>query len=201
MKKIVLLILVALFFCACGGSAPQIRYYQMVPPESGATDGEYIIGVEPFLVDAAYDDQRIVYRTSKYRLDYYHYHRWSAPPGVMISDYVRAALTASGEFKSVLTGFTADAQALVGGRVVAIEEVDRSDSDWVARISLELYVRSAADGKLLWSKTLTEEEELPSQSPEGVAEAMSNALGRIVKREAAQIRQVTGRAAETAVSN
>ena len=38
--------------------------------------------LESLETEAGYDDERIVYRTTPYRLDYYQYHRWSAPPGV-----------------------------------------------------------------------------------------------------------------------
>ena len=187
MKNLVILMLAALFLSACG-STPRVRYYQLSQPQGEpAAQGDLIIGVEPFLTDAGYDDQRMVYRTGDYRLDYYHYHRWSATPGVMISDYVRGALSRSGLFRSVLTGFTADATGLVGGRIVAMEEIDKSESEWEAHVSLELYLRDARDGKLVWSQTMTDTEQLTEQTPEGLAAAMSTILDRIVTKAAPEI--------------
>ena len=83
---------------ACGGKLPETRYYQLAadaPRTASATEtgrGELVLVLEPLSADDAYQDERIVYRTGPYRLDYYQYHRWSASPGVMITGYLEDAL-------------------------------------------------------------------------------------------------------------
>ena len=82
---------------ACGGKVPDIRYYELdvrAPAGSGARAAATalpVLAVEPFAADTAYDDNRMVYRESSVRLDYYYYHRWSAPPGTLIADEMRTA--------------------------------------------------------------------------------------------------------------
>src|SRR5688572_23534301 len=74
-------------FIGCAGRTPATRYYDLVPPAARSGGDGPVIALEALATDDVYDDERIVYRTSRYRLDYYDYHRWSAPPGVMISNY------------------------------------------------------------------------------------------------------------------
>ena len=72
----------ALVLAACGGKLPETRFYQLAAPAAPAPQppGDLVIALESFDTDAGYDDDRIVYRTTPYRMDYYQYHRWSAAP-------------------------------------------------------------------------------------------------------------------------
>ena len=179
-----------LILAACGGRAPPVRYYQIALPEdggAGAGQGSAILAIERISADAAYDDARIVYRQSEFRLDYYHYHRWSSPPGLMVTDYLRMAYQQTGRFRSVIGGYSGDADAMLGGRVMAIEEVNRSETDWLARVRLELWLRDASTGELLWSQILTETEPVSTHGPEGLAEALALAMERIVSDTAPAI--------------
>jgi ABC-type uncharacterized transport system auxiliary subunit len=169
---------------ACGGTVPQTRYYQLASPaaagpasESETTD----LAIEPLDTDQAYDDDRIVYRLTPYRLDYYNYHRWSSPPGALIADFLERSFERSGKFHSV-TRDDKTAPVTLGGRVVAIEEVDKSKTAWVGHLVLELRLTDSSTGQVLWSAQYEENEPLRTQTPEGLAEALSAALHRIAAR-------------------
>jgi ABC-type uncharacterized transport system auxiliary subunit len=188
---------IALVLSACGGKLAETRYYQLAAPGTsgrlagpGATPGTPgsmpgklagdVLVVEPLTTDAGYDDERIVYRTTPFRVDYYQYHRWTSAPGVMVGNYLERALENSGKFRAVVREPTPDAPLVLSGRVLAIEEVDRSKSEWVGRIALELALTDARTGALLWTVQLDETEPLRQQSPEGLAAALSIAMSRIV---------------------
>ena len=171
----------ALALCAaCGGKAVPTRYYQLAAPESRPRGGSDVLVVEPLTTDAGYDDERIVYRTTPFRVDYYQYHRWTSAPGVMVGNYLERALEGSGKFRAVVREPTPDAPVVLAGRVLAIEEVDRSKTEWLGRIALELVLTDARTGALLWTEQLEETEPLRQQSPEGLAAALSIAMSRIV---------------------
>ena len=174
---------------ACGGSTPQVRYYQLgTPPAQAAkSTGDKVLVVEALASDGAYDDERIVYRNNPYRLDYYNYHRWVATPGVLVGGYLEKALSRTGNFKAVLREQTADTSLVLGGRINAIEEVDRDPKHWVGRISLELTLTDPKTGDVVWAQPFEETEPLPVQNPEGLARAISIALDRIAQRAAPQI--------------
>jgi len=173
---------VVLFAGGCAGKLPDTRYYQLAPPTKVQTGGDLSLVMEPLTTDQAYDDERIVYRSTPYRFDYYQYHRWSAAPGAMVGNYLEQSLERSGKFSNVTHELTADAPVVLGGRVIAIEEVDTAKTKWVGRIVIELTVSDAKSNKRLWTQQFEETEPLPSQSPEGLAQALSVAMGRITDK-------------------
>ena len=172
-----------LALAACGARVPETRFYQLAEPgaKTEAGDGPGLV-IEALDTDSAYDDERIVYRVTPYRLDYYNYHRWSAPPGTMIANYRERAFEHSGRFGAVTREPTAGAPVALVGRVVAIEEVDRTKTRWLGRVVIELTLTDTETGAVLWSEQFEETEPLAAQSPEGLARALSSALERIANR-------------------
>ena len=69
-------VLSLLLLAACAGKIPETRYYQLAAPaETPKETAAVSVAVEPLVADAAYDDDRIVYRLTPYRHDYYNYQR------------------------------------------------------------------------------------------------------------------------------
>ena len=188
---------------ACGGSLPPTRYYQLAAPRpatpAAELAGDAVIAIETLRVDSPYDDERIVYRTSPYRVDYYDYHRWGSPPGELIADYLERALEQTGRFRAVTRDTTAGAAAIVTGRLIALEEVDVSRQRWVGRVVVELHVTDAATGKMVWSEQLEETQPMTPRSPEGLARAISVAMGRIAGRIAPEVAAAASRRPGTRV--
>ena len=83
---------------ACGGKMPETRYYQLATTAPAAQVTRQRrrrrSRSTPLDTDQAYDDERIVYRVTPYRLDYYNYHRWSAAPGMLVARLPRARVRA-----------------------------------------------------------------------------------------------------------
>ncbi len=169
-----------LLLAGCAGKTPDTRFYQLAAPGQIAVKNSAGIelAIEPLDTDPAYDDERIVYRVTPYRLDYYNYHRWSSAPGTLIADFLESSFESSGRFRTVTRDTTA-APVTLGGRVVAIEEVDRSKTTWVGRVVVELHLTDTATGDVLWTEQYEEIEPVKQQTPEGLAVALSIALRRI----------------------
>lgn len=179
------LILLVVLFGACAGKLPETRFYQLAATQQATeSTGDSTLILETLETDPAYDDDRIVYRTTPYRLDYYQYHRWSATPGTMVGNYLEQAFESSGKFRSVLRDATADAPAILGGRVLAIEEIDSSKTSWRGRIVIELTLTDPRSNTVLWTQQFDESEPLSAQTPEGLAKALSTAMGRIANKAA-----------------
>ena len=180
MKRAALCLAFAL--TACAGKLPETRYYQLASPATPAPSNSGVaLVVETLETDNAYDDERIVYRLTPYRLDYYNYHRWSAPPGTLIGNFLEAAFEASGRFRSVSRDTNSEAPVILGGRVIALEEVDKSKTSWVGHAVIELRLTDATTGDVVWSQQFDESEPVKDQTPEGLAQALSKALDRIAK--------------------
>lgn len=103
---------------------------------------------------------------------------------MMVGNYLEEALEKSGRFRAVTRELTADAPVVLGGRVVAIEEVDRSRTLWIGRLVIELSLTDVKTDQVLWAEQFEETEPLRAQTPEGLARALSVAMGRIVAKAA-----------------
>lgn len=182
--------LTAIALGGCGGKLPETRYYDLAAPKGAAQAGETTLVLEPLTTESAYDDERIVYRQTPYRLDYYQYHRWSSVPGTLIGNYLETALERTGKFGAVVRNATTDASVSLAGRVVAIEEIDDSKTKWHGHLVLELTLTDVVSGKTLWTKQFEENEPLEKQSPEGLARAMTVSMNRIVQQAAPEIADI-----------
>jgi ABC-type uncharacterized transport system auxiliary subunit len=145
------------------------------------------LAIEALTVDAAYDTERMVYRRSPYRLDYYYYHRWSAAPALHLRDTLRQAYARTGAFREVVESTANDDTLVLGGRVFALEEVDVTEQHWFGRMGLELWLSDPRSQRRLWSAVFTEQELMVEQNPEGLAKAISVALDRIVAQSTSMI--------------
>lgn len=183
-------------------STPPIKNYQPEVADeqlesSSETPSSVVLAVEDFSANAAYDEQRIVYRTNRVQINYYHYHRWAAPPGLLVSDVLKQVYRQSNRFRAVLGGFDSRADVVLGGRVIRFEEFDTSESDWQAQVVMELRLRDASTGDLLWDKQWTDSLNLEDQSPLGLAQAMGRVLTRIGRNTAPDIIEQARRAQQT----
>ncbi len=174
-----MLVVIALSGWACGGAQP-IHHYQPKVVNGEVDDqgspGELVLAIEDFSAGSAYDEKRIVYRKSDYRFDYYHYHRWASTPGLLVSDALREVYRSTGAFQAVVGGYDSRADIVLSGRVVALEEVNKSKKEWLGRVVLDLRLRDARSGELLWNDLLRREVSVEQQSPEGLTAALSRGL-------------------------
>jgi ABC-type uncharacterized transport system auxiliary subunit len=172
-----------------GDSAPAVRTYALSgpgPAASGRGRGALSIAVEELHADAPYDQRRIVYRASRYRVDYYDDDSWVAAPGVMVADSLRRAYQSSGRFAMVLSEPAADTAAILGGRVVAFDEVDEG-ARRVAHLAVELELRDAETGRMLWSRRAEERIAMTAATRDALAAALSKAVARLAAATAGEI--------------
>lgn len=177
---------VTVLLCAgsCGGTVPDTHYYELAAPSTEASARSRqtrALTVEPFSAETAYDGDRIAYKTSPYRLDYYYYQRWSAPPRVLAFEFLRDAYARAG--LAVCTPCPEpSAVGALGGRVMAFREVDESPVRWVGEVAVDLWISTPPGERTVWFGSFVEREPLTQRSPEGLAKALSTALGRIAAR-------------------
>lgn len=171
-----------------GGPAPVTRYYALTAPAGAAgVQGSPAIAVEELRADAPYDDRRIVYRTGQHRVAYDEDDQWVAAPGSMVADSLRRAYQASGRFGMVLAEPGTDTAAIMGGRVLAFEEVDGGPRPRVAHIVLDLELRDAETGRILWSRRADQRIAVARPTRDALAAALSRALSRIAADTAGEI--------------
>jgi ABC-type uncharacterized transport system auxiliary subunit len=173
-----------------GAAAPPVQYYTLTAPAAATSraGAGRTIAVEELRADAPFDDRRMVHRAGNYRLVYDDDHQWAAAPGVLVSDCLRRAYQSTGRFGMVLSEPSSETTAILGGRLLAFEQLDdraraghkapRARSG-VGRIALELQLRDAESGRILWTRRTEQRIRLDQPTPDALAAALSRALGSI----------------------
>ena len=197
-------LLATLTACFGRGPVPRINYYALSPPDAVARAGVApAIAVEELRAQAPYDERRIVHRTGPYQLSYHEYDQWAAAPGVLVAEYLRRAYQASGRFGLVLPQAGADTTAILGGQVLAFEELGgprdgkakpTGTAPGKARVVLDLELRDAETGRILWTRRAEKELPLTSRDPAALAAALSKALGEIAAATATEVASAAGTA-------
>jgi ABC-type uncharacterized transport system auxiliary subunit len=183
---------IACFVVVGCASTPDTHYYRLSAPAIEASRAPIagVLFIESLEADAVYTDDRMVYRSSPNRLDYYNYHRWTSPPPVHLTDYLRDAYARSGLFRRVVTTSLPEPDAALSGRITAFDEVDESETSWIGKVTLELTLSDPRTSVSLWSQRFEEAERIPHHTPEGVAVALSAAMRRVVAASAPAIAEV-----------
>jgi ABC-type uncharacterized transport system auxiliary subunit len=151
------------------------------------------VGVATFQIDPPYDQDRIVYRVGldSPEIGYYAYHRWAMPLSRMLPMLVAESFGGIDRLQSIepeAPGTTYD--AYLGGRCVALEEVDVTDGPRVhARIRLELRL---ADGSVVWTRNITVDDDASDDDVLGIVERMRAALRQALADAAADLGRALG---------
>ena len=128
----VLLTSLVLGGCSLIHPKQEVRYYALTLPTRSPTPSSPApitasLVVRPFSAQPPYHRDRMVYRSSPYEFDFYHYHRWVTKPADMLTSLTRRSLQQSGLFTTVYPTPDAQADLRLGG-VVRQYERGRSDS-------------------------------------------------------------------------
>jgi uncharacterized lipoprotein YmbA len=169
--------------CAMTRPRPEVRHYDLkvaVPAEAVDTPRASLV-VRSFTAQDPYDQQRMVYRSSPYVLDFYQYHRWAASPAQQVTDWTRRYLRGAGLFAKVLPTTNGEADLTLGGTIRQFEEVD-DDDVWLAVLSVDAWLARNGHDAPLWFQSYTATQEAAKRNPEAVAEAMSRNLEDILAR-------------------
>ena len=138
---------------------PPTHFYVLELQQSATVRAQseegWAIGVRSFVVDAPYDQDRIVYRIEEGspEVHYYAYHHWAAPLSQMLADSVADGLIGTEGVRSIeplMPGRLYD--AYLEGRVLAVEEIDHA-AEQIVRLRIDLLLVSREDEEL-WSKSL-----------------------------------------------
>jgi ABC-type uncharacterized transport system auxiliary subunit len=174
---------VVLGSCSLTKPRPEVRHYALtlnipeVPP--GAAKASLI--VRPFIARSPYGQERIVYRSSSYTLDFYNYHRWAASPAELVTDWTRRYLRGSGLFTQVFPTTDGNAELELGGVIRQFEEVDH-DQTWEAVLNIDFWLTRADQRSPFWFQSYTATQQATKRNPEAIAEAMSRNLENILGR-------------------
>lgn len=172
---------------ACGSAppVPEDHFYRLkaVRSESAALAKPLFPGtmeIERFVADGVTAGRPIVYSEAgkPYEVKEYHYHFWTQPPTVMLRDelvsYLRAAHVAK---EVVIPEMRVAADYVLTGKIMRLEKVIGTPPKAV--LELELAVRKATGGNLIFLKTYRVESVSESESVDDAVRALNAALSTV----------------------
>ena len=173
------------------GTRPEMHYYalSLSLPESTPRTSTVSLIVRTFAAQDPYNEERIVYRTSPYAVDFYNYHRWAASPAQQTTDWTVQYLRASGLFAKVLPIANTKADYVLHGIIRQFEEID-ADNRWDATLTLDLWLTRDVERTPFWTQSYTSTQTAAKRAPEAVAAAMSHCLEDILQRLTADLATV-----------
>lgn len=181
-------LLVSLVLCGCSLTRPkqEVRYYALAlsshsPTPSNSAPVKASLVVRPFSAQPPYNRDRMVYRSSPYEFDFYHYHRWVTKPADMLTTLTRRSLQQSGLFTTVYPTPDAQADLRLGGVVRQYEEVDQVQA-WQAILRVEVWLSRSQEPAPFWFRSYSATRPATKRNPAAVAEAMSQNLQDVLER-------------------
>lgn len=184
-----LLLLVPLLCLACVGKSrpPQPIYYYTLGYESPTTalapQLPCTLRVERFSASPPFSNQRIVYAHGGLRRNTYAYHQWIAVPGELLAYFFARDLRQCSGFRAVLTPDAAlsATHSLYGWVEEFIEKDDTARWQATATINMTLISNQDHDParKILLQKRYSAASPCNAKTPEALAEAMSQVVGKI----------------------
>jgi ABC-type uncharacterized transport system auxiliary subunit len=199
MKQYLYLIslVVALFWLAgCGASVPPTHYYTFhpdpsLPPLQTETGHDpAVLGLETFEADVPYQQDKIVFRTSPYEVNFYEYHKWLHLPEDLVTEQVLKALSAARLFQAAyLDAFDFPVDYVLRGQIKMFDQWYESDTSWV-RVILHYTLFTPEDNTILWTATVETRSDIADVSIVETVKGFEDALHDNVRQALIAIDQV-----------
>ncbi|MCA9672715.1 MAG: membrane integrity-associated transporter subunit PqiC [Myxococcales bacterium] len=175
---------VAALLCAgCFGSPAKPEYYYFLSGPTAVVekkgDGP-TLAVNSFSHSPGYDARSLAYRTGDNELRYYGYRRWLAEPASLVRDMTIRHLRASGMFSAVQSSSKSEGavDALLEGRVVAMEEVDKDNDHWNARLAMVFVLRDERSARVILRHAFDVTRPATRRHPQEIARLISKILAQ-----------------------
>ena len=167
----------------------RIQYYTLEysPPKiTGLKPLPVTLKIERFSMAPAYNTNRIIYRNKSFERDEYFYYKWRSNPADLVACFLSRDIRESGLFRAVLpreSGFPFS--YLLEGSVDDFFELDVADG-WKAVLSITITLMAANEPdvskRVLFQKSYSVKKACKHKNPQGLAQAMSLAMGEISKK-------------------
>ena len=179
-----LLAIAVLGGCSFTRPAPVKNTYLLDPPlpAAVATARPVTLRVGTFNVAAPYRDRTFTYRTGDVRYEADFYNEFFVAPGPMIAQAVRKALAGANVFTRVVPTGSAQAEGdLVLEGFVSDLYADARAAPAGAVVGINFYVtRMTFPTAIVWSREYRERVPLAANTPDALAQAWNEALGRVL---------------------
>lgn len=182
----VLVVAAAGVLAACGsaGPVPEDQFYRLRAVMSSAPLTKALfpgtLEIDRFVADGLTAGRPIVYSKAgkPYQVKEYHYHFWTQPPTVMLRDELVSYLRAAKVSGAVVTPeMRVSVDYVLTGKIIRLERIIGTPPKAV--LELELSLRKATGGKLIFLDTYRIEKESDGSGVDAAVNSLNNALTAI----------------------
>jgi ABC-type uncharacterized transport system auxiliary subunit len=184
-----IMLLLLLIIGSCTGTMQpslKIDHYTLeyAPPNPGGLPQlPAVLKVERFSAAPLYNTRQMVYRDRSFKRETYTYNRWGAYPADLVADYLGRDMRQSGLFRAIVEdGSKAPVTYLLEGSVDEFFEWDSAEGrKAVLTLSATLIKAGETDTskRIVFQKTFHTVQPCREKTPEGLAQAMSEAMSRV----------------------
>ena len=165
---------------------PNTDYYTLEydPVETDvAGPVQSIIRVERFQVAPLYNTTNIVYKETSFKRNAYHYHKWRANPGDLVTYFLARDLRESDLFNGVfILSSKYPASHVIDGTLDRMYQ-ESVDNSWHAVLSVSITFMADYEPdiskRILFQKEYTFKKKCEQKNPKALAAAMSQAMAEI----------------------
>lgn len=176
------------FLAACGSPAPvpEDQFYRLkvqAPLRAGKVLFPGTLEVDRFVADGLTAGRPIVYSESgkAYQVKEFHYHFWTQPPTVMLRDELVTYLRARKVSDLVVTPeMRANPDYILTGKIKRLEKVNGLPPKAV--IEIELGMRKASGGKIIFLDTYRMETESDGPRVSATVKSLNKSLTAIYRK-------------------
>jgi ABC-type uncharacterized transport system auxiliary subunit len=185
-----------LLVSGCFTNIPLTHYYTFQPAGEKAVQKDtskypYVIGVEEFEANVPYKQDKIVFRTSAYEVNFYEYHKWLRPPTELLQEQAVELLISSALFQKVHTYvFESFADYSLHGRIVMFDQWYGKDTAASVHVGITYQLISHEQQRIVWSDTITVTTPISSLGVIETVKAFESALYDNILQAIAAIDQV-----------
>jgi cholesterol transport system auxiliary component len=174
----------ALAGCSLTRPAPVKNTFLLDPPlpPAAAASKPSTLRIGTFNVAAPYRDRTFTYRTGDVKFESDFYNEFFVPPGPMIAQATARALASAKAFGRVVPAGTApeDGDFVLEGFVADLY-ADTREKPAAAVVGINFYLtRTTFPSAVVWWREYRERVPLAASTPEGLAQAWNEALGRVL---------------------
>ena len=162
MKKRYILVVSCLLYpiwlCGCA-EIPLTHYYTFRPDvgknaKTTSSKYPYVVAIDTFEADVPYQQDKIVFRTSPYEVNFYEYHKWLRPPEELVTDQVLKLVSSAGMFQNVhARAFESPPDYIIQGRIKMFDQWNSGKTSFV-RIQLEYHLIAPEEEQIIWMDTV-----------------------------------------------
>ncbi len=160
--------LTLLFLVSCAANIPLTHYYTFQPLFNKSTEAKspkypYILGIDAFEADTPYQQERIVYRTSPYEINFYEYRRWLRPPTELVMQQVRKHIKMAALCTRVHTfSFESYADYIIQGEITMFDQWYQDKNTSLIQVGIQYQLLDSETEQILWIDNIETTATVPS---------------------------------------